>query len=107
MRKKQQSHLNREAPMNRADEVVATMHRDLAGAINWDNDREKFQTVSQRTKPEVRRSASRRFARFLVTICIGVAGTLAWQSYGETIKEVLPTRAPELGWSPESKQMVT
>lgn len=35
------------------------------------------------------------FARYLVAICIGVAATLAWQSYGE-----------ELGWSPEVKQMI-
>jgi hypothetical protein len=48
----------------------------------------------------------RRFARFLLAICIGVAGTLAWQSYGEATKQIIATRAPELGWSPESKQMI-
>ena len=48
----------------------------------------------------------RRFARFLVAICIGVAGTLAWQSYGEAIKQIIATRAPELGWSPEAKQTI-
>src|SRR5690349_22875433 len=48
----------------------------------------------------------RRFARFLLAICIGVAGTLAWQSYGDATKQIIATRAPELGWSPESKQMI-
>jgi hypothetical protein len=58
--------------------------------------------VRQREK----RRGSRRFTRFLVAICIGVVGTLAWQSYGEAIKQIIAIRAPELGWSPESKQMI-
>ena len=44
-----------------------------------------------------KRRGSRGFARFLLAICIGVAGTLAWQSYGEAIKQIIATRAPELG----------
>jgi hypothetical protein len=47
---------------------------------------------------EMKRRGSRGspgFARFLVAICIGVAATLAWQSYGAG-----------LGWSPEVKQMI-
>ena len=35
--------------------------------------------------------ASRWFARHLVAICIGVAATLAWQSYGGVAKHVVPT----------------
>jgi hypothetical protein len=31
---------------------------------------------------------------------------LAWQSYGEAAKRIMATRAPELGWSPEAKQMI-
>jgi hypothetical protein len=42
----------------------------------------------------------------MVAISIGIAGTLVWQSYGETTKHVIATRTPELGWSPESKQMI-
>jgi hypothetical protein len=53
-----------------------------------------------------KRRASRAFVRYLVAICIGVAGTLAWQSYGEATKQIIATRAPELGWSPEAKQMI-
>ena len=55
---------------------------------------------------EMKRRRSRGFARYLLAICIGVAGTLAWQSYGEAAKQIFATRAPELGWSPEAKQMI-
>jgi hypothetical protein len=58
---------------------------------------------------EVKKRGSRsprRFRRYLAAILIGVAGTLAWQSYGESAKQLVATRAPELGWSPEAKQMI-
>ena len=55
---------------------------------------------------QTKRRGSRRFVRFLLAICIGVAGTLAWQSYGAATKQIIATRAPELGWSPEAKQMI-
>jgi hypothetical protein len=57
-------------------------------------------------RPLRSRPASRGFTRCLVAICLGVAGTLAWQSYGEATKQIIATRAPELGWSPEAKQMI-
>ena len=44
--------------------------------------------------------------RFLVAICVGVAAILAWQSYGEAAKQIIATKAPELGWSPQTKQMI-
>src|SRR5215472_7062461 len=52
------------------------------------------------------RRGSRGFGRYLVAILIGVAATLAWQSYGDAAKQVIATKAPELGWSPEAKQMI-
>jgi len=56
---------------------------------------------------EMKRRSSRKFARYLFAICIGiVAGALAWQSYGEASKQIIATRASELGWSPEAKQMI-
>ena len=55
---------------------------------------------------EMKSRSSRGLARDLVAICIGVAATLAWQSYGETAKQIIATRVPELGWSPEAKQMM-
>jgi hypothetical protein len=63
---------------------------------------DRVRAMESRTK---RRSA-RGFARFLVAICIGVAGTLAWQSYGEATKQIIAASAPELGWSREAKQMI-
>ena len=45
-------------------------------------------------------------ARYLVAICIGVAATLAWQSYGEVPQQIIAAKAPALGWSPETKQMI-
>jgi len=54
----------------------------------------------------MKRRSSRRFGRYLIAICVGVAGTLAWQSYGQATKQIIATRAPELGWSPEAKQTI-
>ena len=48
----------------------------------------------------------RRFVRYLVAICVGVAGTLAWQAFGEEAKRIIATRAPDLGWSPEVRQTI-
>ena len=50
------------------------------------------------------RLASRGF-RYIVAICVGVAAILAW-SYGETARQIIATKAPELGWSPKAKQMI-
>jgi hypothetical protein len=47
-----------------------------------------------------------RFAPYLVAICIGLAAPLAWLSYGEAYRQLIATRAPELGLSPEAKQMI-
>jgi hypothetical protein len=57
-------------------------------------------------RPSRGRPASRAFVRFLIAICIGVAATLVWQSYGEETKQIIATRAPQLGWSPEAKQKI-
>jgi hypothetical protein len=58
---------------------------------------------------EVKKRGSRRprgFRRYLVAILIGIAAALAWQSYGDSAKQIIATRAPDLGWSPEAKQMI-
>jgi hypothetical protein len=47
-------------------------------------------------RPPAKRRILRGFTRFLVTIFIGVGGTLAWQSYGEVAKEMLAVQAPAL-----------
>ena len=35
--------------------------------------------------------------RFLITFCIGVAATLAWQSYGDAAREMIANSYPQLG----------
>jgi len=50
-------------------------------------------------RPSLGRRAVRSFARFLLAVCIGVAATLAWQSYGEAAKQMIASWAPQLGWS--------
>jgi len=37
-------------------------------------------------------------ARFLITFCVGVAATLAWQSYGDAAREMIANSSPQLGW---------
>ena len=49
--------------------------------------------------------ASRRVARFLVTACMGVAATLAWQSYGDAARQMIASSAPQLGWLVASPAM--
>src|SRR5262252_4403118 len=44
---------------------------------------------------QTKRRGSHGFARFLLAICIGVAGSLAWQSYGEATKQIIATRGPQ------------
>jgi hypothetical protein len=56
--------------------------------------------------PARAKSVWRGFARYILAICIGVAATLAWQSYGQATKQIIATRAPELGWSPKAKQTI-
>jgi hypothetical protein len=63
----------------------------------------RLQTIENAMK----RRRSRGIVRYLVAMGIGVAATLAWQSYGETSKQIIATKAPELGWSLETKQMIT
>jgi hypothetical protein len=63
----------------------------------------RLQTIENAMKTR----RSRGIVRYLGAMGIGVAATLAWQSYGETTKQTIATKAPELGWSLETKQMIT
>ena len=51
---------------------------------------------SERRSPG--RLASRALVGFLIAFCIGVAATLAWQSYGEVARETIASSSPQLGW---------
>ena len=52
---------------------------------------------------QTKKRSSRGFIRYLLAICVGAAATLAWLSYGEAAKQIIATKAPELGWSPNAK----
>jgi hypothetical protein len=47
-------------------------------------------------RSQLKRRALRGFSRYLFAICVGVAGTLVWQSYGAATKEIIATIAPAL-----------
>ncbi len=54
-----------------------------------------------------RKRASFALARFLVTFCIGVAATLAWQSYGDAARGMIARSSPRLGWlAPQAASVV-
>src|SRR6516162_363033 len=52
------------------------------------------QAVLKRKQPSLRGRA----ARCLIIFCIGVAATLAWQSYGDATREMIASSYPQLGW---------
>jgi hypothetical protein len=45
-----------------------------------------------------RRRGSGGFTRFILSFCIGVGATLAWQSYGDTARQVIAGSYPQFGW---------
>src|SRR5262245_43361174 len=49
-------------------------------------------------RPSFGKRASRGLARFLIVFCIGVAATLAWQSYGNAARDIIANSSPQLGW---------
>jgi hypothetical protein len=46
----------------------------------------------------VGRRASIALVRFLVIFCAGVSATLAWQSYGDQVREMIASSYPQLSW---------
>jgi hypothetical protein len=49
-------------------------------------------------RPSFGKRALLALARFLITFCIGVGATLAWQSYGDEAREMIANSYPQLGW---------
>jgi hypothetical protein len=106
------------APINPADEMASRIERSQrqsarAAASSADMPdrsdeglRDILKNLESAGENKMKRRGSRRFVRFLATVCIGVVATLVWQSYGEATKQIIATRAPELGWSPAIKQMI-
>lgn len=48
--------------------------------------------------PLPRQAPRRRPARVLITFGMGIAATLAWQSYGDAAREIIANSSPQLGW---------
>jgi len=65
-------------------------------AINRVFERKNDRFLSGR--PSLGKRAPRALARFLITFCIGVAATLAWQSYGDAARQMIASSFPQLGW---------
>jgi hypothetical protein len=40
----------------------------------------------------------RRPGRLLIAFCMGIAATLAWQSYGDAAREIIANSSPQLSW---------
>jgi hypothetical protein len=59
-----------------------------------DSENDNFPSI----RPSRGKRAWRALARFLITFCIGVAATLAWQSYGDAAREVIANSSAQLSW---------
>lgn len=57
-----------------------------------------FGKSDQVKRPSIGRRIFRTVTRFVLTVLIGVGGTLAWQSYGDAAREMVAARAPTLAW---------
>ena len=68
-------------------EELSWATEDSRGANN-------YRLPSERLPPGKR--ASRVLRRFLITFCIGVAVTLAWQSFGDAAREMIASSSPQL-----------
>jgi len=49
-------------------------------------------------QPSHGKRASRPLPGFVITFGIGVAATLAWQSYSEAARQLIASLSPQLGW---------
>ena len=55
-------------------------------------------SVHAKIRPSLAGRATRGLARFLIIFFVGVATTLAWQSYGDAAREMVANSSPQLGW---------
>ena len=49
-------------------------------------------------RPSLGKRTALALARFLITFCIGVAATLAWQSYSDAVGQMIASSSWQLGW---------
>src|SRR6266446_3624519 len=53
---------------------------------------------SANDEPASRDGTTRRLARSVIAFYIGVAATLAWQSYGDEARQIIASLSPRLSW---------
>ncbi len=51
-----------------------------------------------RKRTSFAKRTSRTLSRLLITFLVGVAATLAWQSYGDATREMIANSSPGLAW---------
>ena len=93
----------KDRPVELDEVLLGILHRLDDGTSERKAAYDRLEAIEEKMKKRAPRGG---FARYLVAICIGVAATLAWQSYGEVLKQIIAAKAPGLGWSPEAKQMI-
>jgi hypothetical protein len=49
-------------------------------------------------QPSFRKRTWRAVSRFLITFCIGAAATVAWQSHGDAVRDIIASLYPPLAW---------
>jgi hypothetical protein len=69
-------------------------------STSLENDRFPWATVSPQT------GLARALSRFLIAFCIGVAVTLAWQSYGDAARKIIANSYPQLRWLAPQAELV-
>jgi hypothetical protein len=92
-----------EEPLSRLTQEVASRASDRRIEPSLDVTLRPIDVKNERLpigRSSLGRRASRTVARFLIAALIGVAVTLAWQSYGEAAKQMIAGWAQQqLGWS--------
>ena len=78
------------------DKLYEQLRHELLSVLGerLDHESSKQKAIYDRLvaiETQTKRRGSRGFVRFLLAICIGVAATLAWQSYGDAAKQVIAT----------------
>jgi hypothetical protein len=79
--------------------MASTLSPSIRAEVSEDRwSTEQLRPVDLATRPSLGKRASRAFARLLITFCIGVSATLAWQSYGDAARQMIADSYPQLGW---------
>jgi hypothetical protein len=79
--------------------MASTLSPSIRAEVSEDRwSTEQLRPVDLATRPSLGKRASRAFARLLITFCIGVSATLAWQSYGDAARQMIANSYPQLGW---------